>query len=205
MRRRVFDVIASTGGLLVAVVLIVAGALGLWAANWTNTNVRSQLAQQQIYFPPASAFAHAKAGTEITPNMRQYLYQYAGQQVLNGAQAEAYADHFIGQHLYDMPFHGVYSKVSAAARAAKAGSPQATQLQGLEATVFQGTTLRGLLLEAYGFSQFGVIALWASIISFILAGLMLVLVGFGFWHSRRTKADEEILKMQSASAQQIAA
>jgi hypothetical protein len=205
MKRRVFDVIASSGGLLVAFVLVVAGSLGLWAANWTNTNVHNQLAEQQIYFPPASAFAHAKAGTEVTPNMRPYLYQYAGQQVLTGAQAEAYADHFIAQHLYDMPFHGVYSKVSAAAMAAKPGSAQQTQLRGLEATVFQGTTLRGLLLEAYGFSQFGLIALWAAVASFILAGLMLVLVAFGFWHSRRTAEEQEILAHQSKVSEAIAA
>jgi hypothetical protein len=31
--------------------------------------VHSQLAGQQIYFPPQAAFAHAKAGTEITPSM----------------------------------------------------------------------------------------------------------------------------------------
>jgi hypothetical protein len=30
---------------------------------------RGQLAAQQISFPPASAFAHAKAGTEVTPSM----------------------------------------------------------------------------------------------------------------------------------------
>ncbi|HLI42843.1 MAG TPA: hypothetical protein VKU92_00030 [Acidimicrobiales bacterium] len=193
MRRRVFDVIASTGGLLVVVVLIAAGALGLWAASWTSTNVHNQLAEQEIYFPSAAAFAHAKAGTEVTPQMVPYLSQYAGQEVLTGAQAEAYADHFIAYHLYAMPFHGVYAKVSAAARAAKPGSPQAASLAALETTVFQGTTLRGLLLEAYGFSQFGQVAFVGAIISFVLAGLMLVLVALGYWHSRKVSEEEELL------------
>jgi hypothetical protein len=70
-------------------------------------------------------------------------------------------------------------------------------MAALEATVFQGTTLRGLLLEAYGFSTFGLIALWAGIAAFILAGLMLLLVGFGFWHSRRVKADAELLRSEA--------
>jgi hypothetical protein len=193
MRRRVFDLIASTGGLLVAVVLIAAGSLGLWAASWVSTNVHDQLAEQEIYFPSAAAFAHAKPGTEVTPQMVPYLSRYAGQEVLTGSQAEAYADHFIAYHLYAMPFHGVYAKVSAAARAAKPGSPQAARLRALEATVFQGTTLRGLLLEAYGFSQFGQIAFVGAIISFVLAGLMLVLVALGYWHSRKVSAEDELL------------
>ena len=129
--------------------------------------------------------------------MRPYLLKYAGQEVLTGPQAEAFADHFIAVHLSEMPYGGVYSKVSAAARAAKPGSPAALKLAALEQTVFQGTTLRGLLLEAYGFSTLGLIALWAGIAAFILAGLMLLLVGFGFWHSRRVKADAELLSHQT--------
>ena len=56
------------GGLVVAIVLLVAGGLLMWGHNFANSNVHSQLAQQQITFPPATAFAHAKAGTEITPS-----------------------------------------------------------------------------------------------------------------------------------------
>ena len=59
---------------------------------------QGQLAAQQITFPPAAAFAHAKAGTEITPNMIPSVSQYAGQQLLTGQQAEAYADHFEPAH-----------------------------------------------------------------------------------------------------------
>ena len=47
-------------------------------------------------------------------------------------------------------------------------------------TVFTGTTLRGLLLEAYAFSVIATIAFWAGIAAFVLAGIMLVLVAFGF-------------------------
>jgi hypothetical protein len=168
----------------------------MWGASFTNSSVHNQLAEQQIYFPPASAFAHPN-GTEITAGMKPYLLKYAGQEVLTGPQAEAYADHFIAVHLSEMPYGGVYSKVSTAARSAKPGSPAALKLAAVEQTVFQGTTLRGLLLEAYGFSTFGLIALWAGIAAFILAGLMLLLVGFGFWHSRRVKADAELLSKET--------
>ena len=189
MRRKVFDVLVSTGGLIVVVVLVVAGALALWGHSVVNSNVHNQLAQQQIFFPPKTAFAQAKAGTEITPGMIPYLEKYAGQQLLTGAQAKAYADHFIAIHLSEMPYGGVYSKVSAASMAKPTDAALATEVQ----TVFRGTTLRGLLLEAYGFSTLGVIALWAAIASFVLAALMALLVGFGFWHSRRVPVTEEIL------------
>ena len=85
MRRKVFDVLVSAGGLIVVVVLVVAGALLMWGQSFASSSVHNQLEQQQIYFPPASAFAHAKPGTEITPGMKPYLLQYAGQELLTGA------------------------------------------------------------------------------------------------------------------------
>jgi hypothetical protein len=59
--------------------------------------------------------------------------------------------------------------------------------------VFRGTTLRSMLLEAYGFWQLGQIALIAAIASFIAAGLMLVLSVFGFVHLRHAAPEAEIL------------
>ena len=189
MRRRAFDILASGVGLVVVVVLVVAGALMLWGNNYVNSNVHNQLAEQQIFFPSKAAFAHPVAGTEITAAMIPSVSQYAGQELLTGAQAEAWADHFIAIHLSEMPYRGVYSKISTAARAA----PKNTQLAALEQTSFQGTTLRGLLLEAYGFSQMGTVLLWGAIASFILAFVMLMLVGLGFRHARRTPPDVELL------------
>ena len=193
MRRKVFDLIASAGGLVVVAVLVVAGALLMWGYSFTSANVHNQLAKQEIYFPPKAAFAHAEPGTEITPSMIPSVSRYAGQQLLTGQQAAAYANDFIAVHLSELPYHGVYAAISSKALAAKPGSAEAKQLSGLEQTSFQGTTLRGLLLEAYAFSTFGVIALWAGIAAFILAAVMAVLVGLGFWHSRHTPAEAELL------------
>ncbi len=194
MRRRVFDFLVSLGGVIMVVVLAAAGGLLTWAWTYTNSTVHNQLAVQKIYFPSKAAFAHPKAGTEITPSMIPTVSQYAGQQLLTGQQAEVYANDFIAVHLSEMPYHGVYATISAAARAAKPGSAQAATLTALEQTSFQGTTLRGLLLEAYGFATFGLIAFWSSIVSFCLAFIMAVLVGFGFWHARRTPAEAELLR-----------
>jgi hypothetical protein len=188
MSRTVFDKLTSAGGIVAVVVLLVAGGLLTWGHSFVNSNVRTQLAQQQISFPPAAAFAHAKAGTEITPSMIPSVSKYAGQQLLTGSQAEAYANNFIAVHLSEMPYGGVYSKISAAAIA----SPKNTQLTALKQTSFQGTTLRGLLLEAYAFSTIGMVMLWGAIASFILALAMSVLVGLGLAHARRTEPAAQV-------------
>jgi hypothetical protein len=88
-----------------------------------------------------------------------------------------------------MPYGGVYSKISAAAQKNKTS----VALKTLEQTSFQGTTLRGLLLEAYGFSVIGTVMLFGAIAAFILAAIMSVLVGLGVWHARRTEAEEQVL------------
>jgi hypothetical protein len=189
MSRKVFDVLTSAGGLVAVVVLLVAGGLLTWGHSFVNSNVHNQLAQQQITFPAKAAYAHAKPGTEITPAMIPYLEKYSGQVMTTGAQAEAYADHFIAIHLSEMPYGGVYSKISAAAIA----SPNSVSLKALKQTSFQGTTLRGLLLEAYAFSKIGQVMLYGAIASFILAAMMFLLVAFGFQHARSTAPEKRML------------
>jgi hypothetical protein len=190
MRRKTFDTLVTSGGLVVAIILAVAGSLLLWGHNFANDNVRTQLAQQQITFPAAGSQALA------SPKIGPYLDKYAGQQLLTGPQAKAYADHFIGVHLSEMPYNGVYAKASAAAMA----DPSNQALQGTVQTIFRGTTLRGLLLEAYAFWMMGQIALIGSIVSFVLAGVMLVLSGFGFWHLRRVDPAEQLMPQRRSTS-----
>lgn len=183
MKRRTFDSLASMGGVVLTVVLLVAGGLLMWGASFANSNVHNQLSQQQITFP-------AKGSSQLaSPEIGPYLNRYAGQPLTTGAQAEAYANHFIAVHLSEMPMGGVYSKVSAAARA----NPSDTKLAAEVQTTFQGTTLRGLLLEAYAFSVFGQIAFWSGIAAFALAAVMALLTVLGFVHLRRTDEAEEVL------------
>ena len=196
MSRKVFDILASSTGVVAVIVLVIAGGLLTWGHSFVSSNVHDQLAQQQIYFPPKAAFAHPKAGSEITPSMIPSVSQYAGQQLLTGAQAKTYANDFIAVHLSEMPYHGIYSQISAASMA----NPKNTQLTELKQTAFTGTTLRGLLLEAYAFSTIGTIMLWGAIASFIGAIAMSALVGLGFWHAHRTEADERLLASKAVPA-----
>jgi hypothetical protein len=185
MRRKTLDLILTLFGAAMVVVLLVAGGLLMWGASFAHNSVHNQLAEQEIYFPSKAAFAHAKPGTEITPSMIPSVSQYAGQQLLTGQQAEVWANTFIAVHLSEMPYHGVYATLSTVSRA----HPTTAKLAALTQTSFQGTTLRGLLLEAYAFSVFGDIAFWASIASFVLAGVMLLLTVLGLVHYRRVNED----------------
>jgi hypothetical protein len=67
-------------------------------------------------------------------------------------------------------------------------------------TVFRGTTLRGLLLEAYAFSTVGTIMLWGAIASFIAAACMSVLAGLGLWHAQRTSEEAKVLAPKAVPA-----
>lgn len=183
MRRRSFDALLATSGLIVAAVLLAAGGLLTWAHSFVNTQVTTQLTAQKIYFPP-------KGSDELaSPQVKPYLEQYAGQQLTTGAQAKAWADHFIAVHINEMTGGKTYAQLSTASMA----QPNNTKLADMVQTVFRGETLRGLLLNSYAFWQMGQIALYGAIASFIGAGVMLLLSLAGFWHLRRVPENEEVL------------
>ena len=185
MRRKTFDALVSAGGLVVVAVLLVAGVLLLWGHSYASDQVSSQLSAQKIVFP-AKSNAEFKA---LPPADQAAMGAYAGQPMTTGAQAKAYADHFIAVHLTEIGKGQTYSQLSAASLAQPNNVALAAQVQ----TVFRGTTLRSMLLEAYGFWQMGQIALLAAIASFAGAGLLLILSIAGLIHGRRVPADTEVL------------
>src|SRR6201994_580385 len=189
MSRKVFDYVASAGGVVVVVVLVIAGGLLTWGHSFVNDNVHSQLAQQQIYFPPKAAFAHPKAGTEITPSMIPSVSQYAGQQLVTGQQAQSYADNFIAVHITNMTGGKTYAQLSAASLA----QPDNTKLAGEVATVFKGETLRSILLNAYGWWKVSQITYIAALAAFGLGGLTLIASVFGLTIGRRPEIVHEII------------
>jgi hypothetical protein len=131
--------------------------------------------------------------------------QYAGQQLLTGQQAQVYANDFIAVHLNQIGGGKTYSQLSSEAMALPKGSPAYTAAEAKVQTVFQGTTLRGLLLEAYGFSLMATIAFWCAIAAWSLAGLLAVLVAIGFWHAKRTDENEQLLPQHAPPARVVTA
>jgi hypothetical protein len=189
MRRRTFDVIASTIGLGLAALLVVAGSLLTWANTFVDNQVHDQLAAQKVFFPP-------KTDPELKDPAFSQVKQYAGQQLLTGAQAEVYADHFIANHLKAIGGGKTYAELSGKYQGlsdAQKAAPDGLKLNGQVQTMFRGETLRGLLLNAYAFGKMGTIAGIAAVAAFVGAGLMLLLGVLGLWHSRRVPAEKEIL------------
>src|SRR6202046_5270875 len=182
MKRRTFDILVAVTGLFLAVMLVVSGALPPWAHNFIGNEVHTQLAAQQIYFPAANS--KAVAAPEFAA-----MRQYGGQQLTTGAQAEVYADHFIANHLKAIGGGKTYAQLSAEAIA----QPKNAVLAGEVARVFQGESLRGLLLNAYAFGTMGTIAGIAAIGAFIASAVLLVLSGLGLLHARRVSPEAEVL------------
>jgi hypothetical protein len=191
MRRRTFDALVSTGGLVLAIILAVAGGLLLWGHTFADNSVRTQLSQQHISFPDKAGIA-AQKNADIT----KFVTPYAGQQVVNGQQAQVFANHYIQNHLKEVAGGKTYSEVSGEFIALSSSNPKDPKLAELgqqRQTLFMGETLRGMLLNAYAFGKLGQIALIAAWASFIGAGLMLLLSALGYWHLRRVSPEAEVL------------
>ena len=140
--------------------IIIVGVLAVVGGNYDKQVVHDQLVPQKIFFPAAGSPA-------LLPGVKQY----AGQQLVNGAQAKAYANNFINVHLSKVAGGQTYAQVSTAALAA----PTNKKLAEEKATLFQGETLRGLLLNAWGWSLVGTIATLAGWILIALGALLLLL------------------------------
>ncbi|WP_427887830.1 hypothetical protein ACQHIV_32790 [Kribbella sp. GL6] len=183
MRRKTFDALLTSAGLVLAIVMVAAGALLLWAHSFVDNQVHDQLAAQQIYFP--------KAGSDSLndPAIKPYLTPYAGQQLVNGAQAEAYANHYIAVHIQSIGGGKTYAQLSAESIA----NPNDAKLAGEVQTVFRGETLRGMLLNAYAFWKMGQIAFIAAIAAFAAAGVLLILSVLGYAHLRTVPANREVM------------
>jgi hypothetical protein len=140
--------------------MMVVGALAEVGGTYDKQVVRDQLTPQKISFPPAGS-----------PALLPGIKQYAGQQVVTGGQAKAYADEFINVHLSKIAGGKTYAEVSSAAMA----DPKNATLAEQKASLFQGETLRGLLLNAWGWSVVGTVATLAGFILLGLGALLLLL------------------------------
>ena len=139
---------------LIGILGFVSG-FAFWGSSFATSTVHDQLAAQQIYFPAAGTAAI----TSLPKADAAAMTQYAGQELLTGQQAQVYANNFINVHLNEIAGGQTYSQLSTAAQAA----PTDTKLAGEVATIFKGTTLRSMLLNAYGWGQIGQFAGYAAI------------------------------------------
>ena len=197
MQRKTLDVMFSVGGLFVAALLIVMGVVLTSNANFAKNYTHDQLAAEQISF---------KAADKLTAEEKEAacLVKYAGQQLTTGAQAECYANHYIGLHVKSTAEGRTYASqgdfitgLKADLTAAQKATPpdqakiadlntKITAATAARETLFKGETLRGLLLTSYGFSVFGVKGGQGASVAFLVSGLMLLLSLAGLYHAYKT-------------------
>lgn len=150
-----------------AVILLAISGLAWWAHSFIGDMVRNELAAQKVYFPEKGS---ASFDAATYPD----LQQYAGQLVDSPEKAKAYANGYIGRHLQKVAGGKVYAEVATEAMK----DPANTKLQQQKATLFQGETLRGILLTSgYGFGTIGEIAGIAAVVAFGLGLVLLVITG----------------------------
>lgn len=195
MRRRTFDALLATAGLVVAIILAVSGGLLVWAHNFAVNSVSDQLSSQKVFFPSEEDIKAAD-NAEIT----KYVTPYAGQQVTTGEQAEVYANHYIAVHLGEIGQGQTYSEISGKFLSMDPTDKDYEAVAQQRQAMFMGETLRGLLLNAYAFAKVGAIAGIAAIFCFVSAGVMLVLSLLGMWHLRRISPETEVLPSLAGGA-----
>lgn len=178
--RKTIDTVFVLLGVVATVVLLVVGIISFVAYRFADTSVKTELSAQQIYFPAKDSTA-IKA---LPASDQAAMVKYAGQQLTTGAQARAYADNFIAYHLTKIANGETYSQVSAQATA----NPTNAALKAKQQTLFQGETLRGMLLgDGYAYWMFGQIALFASFTALAGAAIMAVLVLLGLQHMKKLR------------------
>jgi hypothetical protein len=175
MERRAWDKVISASGVVIAVVLLVVGALAIYGGNFGRQSVQDRLTPERVSFPPLSGMTAAEQAS---------VGQYAGQLVDTGPEAEAFS-RYIGGHLAEVNGGKTYSETSSAARADGLDPKTAADLSAKADTLFKGETLRSILLNAYGWWTVATIALYAGIFM-VLAGIAMGFLSFlGFRHAGR--------------------
>ena len=178
--RKAIDKVFILLGSAATVVLIVVGLLAWYGYTFATGMVKDQLSAQKIYFPEKDSAAFKALPAEDQTEVGKY----AGQQLVTGEQAKVYANNYIAVHLEKIGGGKTYAEISEEAMA----DPTNETLKTQKATLFQGETLRGMLLgTGYAFWTFGIIAQYVALAAFAGAVVMAVLVLLGKGHLAKVK------------------
>lgn len=178
--RKAIDKVFILLGSAMTLVLLIIGSLAWYGHSFASGMVTDQLSAQRIYFPERDSEAFKGLSSEDQAEVGRF----AGQQLTTGEQAKVYANNYIGAHLKNIGGGKTYAEISEEARA----NPTDAKLQQQKTSLFQGETLRGMLLgTGYAFWTFGVIAEYAALAAFAGAAIMAILVLLGLRHLARIK------------------
>lgn len=219
---------------IVGIILILVGAVAIYAGNFTGGFIKSQLEDQAVVLPTEEAIDAQLESGRIQQDDADALRPVAGEAVTTGKQAEIFANHYIQAHMKaavagaglpeDTTFATVGGitgeKTNELAEEVAADNPDADEatvaklvqveindpltdyplaeevaaLDDLRySTLLDGNTLRGMLLNAYGWGMVGTIATWAGIGAIIVG---IALTAFGFMYKGRR--EEEAVRVDRA-------
>lgn len=172
--------------LALGIATLVLGGIGLWLGNFVQSNVRGELAAQQISFGAAENLSEEELAI---PGLREN----AGQPVTTGAQAQVFSQ-LIGLHMresaadagYEGESYATLGRIQREFRAAVAAAREAgdetalaeaeeslTAVTNLRNSMLTGSNLRGNLLSAFG---------WDNVATGVIAGgIVLLLSGVLFF------------------------
>ena len=201
MKRKTLDMVFSAGGVAVAILLVLLGFVFKTNADFADSYVHDQLAEQKISFTAAEFLSDEEKTSSC-------LIENAGTPLDSGKKAECYANDYIGMHLKGIGGGETYATIGAIQTKAKTALADATaanatnvvelkadldKITGQRETMFKGETLRGLLLTSYGFSIFGEKAALAGMLSFLGAIVMLLASVAGFVHAFSSKGEKRLI------------
>jgi len=188
--------------------VLVVGGIALYMGNFIRGNVRDQLGAQQIVFTNAADLAPEERAEDAC------LTQYAGALMTTGDQARCYSDHYIALHVKESAekagFPGatyatlgkeqtqIRNDIAAAQKAGnqdtvKTANDRLTAATNLRTTMQTGSTLRGQLLNAWGWDTFG--------IGILSTGAALLLMGLVFAVALAYELTHKTEPVQPAQAQ----
>ncbi|USR78864.1 hypothetical protein [Arcanobacterium pinnipediorum] len=172
-----------------AVVLIILGAGATFGGNFAHSYVTEQLSQERIDMPSEEGIARL-----ADKESQELLTPHIGKQLTTGDQAQLFADNYVWQHMIAASDGKTYQEVSGEFMAAKKSGTMSeaeiAKLGDLRETLFMGDTLRGMLLNAYGWWLLGTIAIYAGIALMVL-GVVLGILGFGVLRTPKTVSVEK--------------
>jgi hypothetical protein len=201
MQRRTVDIIASTGAVVLAALLMTLGVVMLGNARFADDYTKTELGREKVFFKPAEQLTEAEiAYTEARTGC---VIAHAGHQVITGAQAECFANEYMLGHLEDpektnqgltfAEWGDIQAPLRAQIAETATDDPALADLQAefdatevARSSAFRGTMLRQGLLTSYAFSVMGEQAGRVAWAAFIGAAVLLLVSVAGFAHAAFT-------------------
>ena len=190
MQRKMWDQIVSGAGAVVAVVLLMLGAVAIYGGTFGQDNVRDRLAPQNVTFPPLEA---------MTPAEKNLVGDFAGTKVVDGlpglrpSRTTSASTSKTRTRARPTPRPALWLVQKGLSE------KEAAELSGMADSLFKGETLRAMLLNAYGWWTVSSLVIFAGY-GLLAAGALLALLAImGFFHARKTEPKTAAIPVTSAA------